>query len=218
MKFPRIRGARRRREAMGCQHGHAIAECPDMRCQGQENTVDTIAHWLACQLPIVSPDESAASRQAKVLAVDVDDMMGALRLVASSKQMDEDVMELVDAARQLVKFEREMRLWRERGEIATEAFIKSLENRSERLLDALAVATHKVAERSRGETAPAPTKDQYAAVCRERDEAREVAKAAVALLDARYLLDEDYERGEDGWFLPADRIRLRDEMLRKAKR
>jgi hypothetical protein len=189
-----------------------------MRCQGQENTVDTIAHWLACQLPIVSPDESAASRQAKVLAVDVDDMMGALRLVASSKQMDEDVMELVDAARQLVKFEREMRLWRERGEIATEAFIKSLENRSERLLDALAVATHKVAERSRGETAPAPTKDQYAAVCRERDEAREVAKAAVALLDARYLLDEDYERGEDGWFLPADRIRLRDEMLRKAKR
>ncbi len=133
----------------------------------------------------------------------------------ASKQMDEDVMELVDAARQLVKFEREMRLWRERGEIATEAFIKSLENRSERLLDALAVATHKVAERSRGETARAPTKDQYAAVCRERDEAREVAKAAVAILDARYLLDEDYERGEDGWFLPADRIRLRDEMLRK---
>jgi hypothetical protein len=32
---------------MGCQHGHAIAECPDRRCQGGENTADTIAEWLA---------------------------------------------------------------------------------------------------------------------------------------------------------------------------
>ena len=32
---------------MGCAHGHAIAECPDRRCQGGENTPDTIADWLA---------------------------------------------------------------------------------------------------------------------------------------------------------------------------
>ena len=25
---------------MGCFHGHAIADCPDRRCQGQENTQD----------------------------------------------------------------------------------------------------------------------------------------------------------------------------------
>ncbi len=88
---------------MGCQHGHAIAECPDMRCQGQENTVDTIAHWLACQLPIVSPDESAASRQAKVLAVDVDDMMGALRLVASMEYDRAEVRTIAHLALERLK-------------------------------------------------------------------------------------------------------------------
>lgn len=40
---------------MGCQHGRAIAECPDARCRDQENTLDDLAHHLAL-MPTVSVD------------------------------------------------------------------------------------------------------------------------------------------------------------------
>ena len=32
---------------MGCQHGHALAECPDARCRGGENTPDTVTFVAA---------------------------------------------------------------------------------------------------------------------------------------------------------------------------
>lgn len=35
---------------MGCQHGNAITECPDRRCQGGTNTVDDLADFLATRI------------------------------------------------------------------------------------------------------------------------------------------------------------------------
>jgi hypothetical protein len=40
---------------MGCQHGRSIAECPDARCRGQENTADSVAAWLASREENVGP-------------------------------------------------------------------------------------------------------------------------------------------------------------------
>jgi hypothetical protein len=37
---------------MGCQHGHAIEDCPDERCRGGENTLDSLADCLARMMPV----------------------------------------------------------------------------------------------------------------------------------------------------------------------
>jgi hypothetical protein len=57
---------------------------------------------------------------------------------------DDDVRNLVSAARQLVVFEREMRRWDERGEALPAGLAASLKKHSTELCDALALAADKV--------------------------------------------------------------------------
>lgn len=41
---------------MGCKHGHAIADCPDATCRGEQNTLDSIADMVAKIKPIKPPE------------------------------------------------------------------------------------------------------------------------------------------------------------------